>query len=178
MKRPLTWFYSALILILWAGCSPQAGTASATTQAERAAQYYPIQLGPIQAQLQLALSPQEQSQGLMFRDSLDRDHGMCFLFKTPEQRSFWMKNTRLPLDIGYFDASGRLLEVYALYPHDETPVRSRNPEILIAVEMNQGWYARNHISTGDRLDLTALIEALQLRGHSPEEYPFKLHAPE
>lgn len=176
MKHRIAWIYSALILVLLTGCNPQEDTRNATTTVERAAQYYPISLGSNLVQLQLALSPAEQSKGLMFRDTMDHDHGMCFLFKTADQRNFWMKNTRLPLDIGYFDSSGRLLEVYALYPHDETSVRSRSRDILIAVEMNQGWYAKNGVAAGDRLDLKALAQALQLRGYSPEDYPLEDHS--
>ena len=122
--------------------------------------YFPIPVGGIELQLQLALKPAEQQKGLMHRESLDKDHGMMFLFDRPDKRGFWMRNTRIPLDIGYFDSNGQLLEVHKLFPFDETSVNSRSHEVLIAVETNQGWYAANDIQVGDRIDMKSLVIAL------------------
>ncbi len=49
--------------------------------------------------VELAITPQEQAQGLMFRESLDSDKGMLFIFENGEESSFWMKNTLIALDI-------------------------------------------------------------------------------
>ena len=49
--------------------------------------------------VELALTPEEQSRGLMFRDHLDPDRGMLFVFPKEDVYSFWMKNTLVPLDI-------------------------------------------------------------------------------
>lgn len=128
--------------------------------------YFPISIDGHELQLQIALSANEQQKGLMSRDHLASDHGMLFLFERPGQRSFWMRNTRIPLDIGYFDASGQLMEVYPLFPFDETPVTSRNNNILIAVETNYKWFDRKGIKTGAVLDLSALTYALKCRNYS------------
>ena len=116
--------------------------------------YFPISVGGSELQLQLAL---------MYRESLENDHGMLFLFDRPDKRGFWMRNTRIPLDIGYFDSSGQLLEIHKLFPYDETAVNSRSREVLIAVETNRGWYAANGIQVGDRIDMSSL--AFALKGH-------------
>jgi uncharacterized membrane protein (UPF0127 family) len=123
--------------------------------------YFPISIGGIEIQLQLALKPAEQQKGLMYRDSLDKDHGMLFLFERPGMRGFWMRNTCIPLDIGYFDSSGRLLEIHKLIPFDETAVKSRSREVLIAVETNRGWYAANNIQVGDRIEMSSLVIAVE-----------------
>ena len=123
--------------------------------------YFPISIGGCELQLQLALKPAEQQKGLMYRESLDNDHGMLFLFDRPDKRVFWMRNTSIPLDIGYFDSSGQLLEVHKLFPYDETVVNSRSREVLIAVETNRGWYAANGIQVGDRIDMSSLAFALE-----------------
>ena len=128
--------------------------------------YFPISIGGIQLQLQLALKPAEQQKGLMHRESLDKDHGMLFLFDSPDRRGFWMRNTCIPLDIGYFDSPGQLLEVHKLFPFDETAVNSRSREVLIAVETNRGWYAANGIQVGERIDMNSLdiaVESLKQR---------------
>lgn len=128
--------------------------------------YFPISIGGSELQLQIALKSAEQQKGLMHRKSLDKDHGMLFLFDRPDKRGFWMRNTRIPLDIGYFDASGQLLEVHKLFPYDETSVNSRSREVLIAIETNRGWYAANGIQVGDRIDMISLNLALEGLKHT------------
>ena len=61
--------------------------------------------------VELAQDSGEQSLGLMFREQLPDDRGMLFLFPQEGYRSFWMRNTRIPLDIFYFDAEFRLVSV-------------------------------------------------------------------
>ena len=128
--------------------------------------YFPISIGGQELQLQLALNSAEQQKGLMYRDSLAKDHGMLFLFEQPDKRGFWMRNTRIPLDIGYFDANGQLLEVYKLFPYDETTVPSKSRQVLIAVETNRGWYAANGVQPGAHIDMDALQTALKRRNNS------------
>jgi uncharacterized membrane protein (UPF0127 family) len=162
--------YSSLLLfallLLLSACAPG-------QQAPRPAgpnNYFPLSIGGTTVQLQLALTDSERAQGLMHRDSLPADHGMLFLFNQPGPRSFWMRNTRIPLDLAYFDADGRLLEVHALYPYDENGVSSRSDQVLIAVEMNRGWFARNQIQPAAHIDLATLAQAVQQRGKSPASY--------
>lgn len=156
---------------IFAGCSPdQAASSGETASADT---YFPIRIGDSTLDLQLALTDTEHQKGLMFRKELPEDHGMLFLFERPKKQGFWMKNTSLPLDIGYFDAGGRLVEVHKLFPHDESPVASRSPQILIAIETNRGWYTQNEISPGARLDMEALKAAILQRGFSPLAYALK-----
>jgi uncharacterized membrane protein (UPF0127 family) len=150
-----------MTLLCW-GCQPEQDVQQEPATAQT---YFPIAIGDQALQLQLALNSAEQQKGLMHRDSLHEDHGMLFLFKQPEPRGFWMKNTNIPLDIGYFDASGRLLEIHQMFPHDETPVYSSSQEVLIAVETNQGWYAAHGITPGAQLDMQALQQGLKRRHH-------------
>ena len=113
--------------------------------------------------VQIAITPEELSQGLMFRNNLDKNHGMLFTFDYPKKMSFWMKNVPIPLDIGYFDFNGRLIEIQSLYPYDEKPVFSKSHNIQYALEMNEGWYHRNKIKTGSYIDLEKALKCIQLR---------------
>jgi uncharacterized membrane protein (UPF0127 family) len=128
--------------------------------------YFPIAIDGKTLYLQLALTPSEQQKGLMYRDSMEVDHGMLFIFERPERRAFWMRNTSIPLDLGYFDASGRLLEVRKLYPFNENTVPSASNKVLIAVETNRGWFEANEIPPGAQIDMKAVQEAVAHRGHS------------
>jgi uncharacterized membrane protein (UPF0127 family) len=97
---------------------------------------------------EVADTPQTSANGLMFRDSLPDDHGMLFILEKPETASFWMRNTKIPLSIAYVDSAGKILEIRSLKPLDETPVPSASSEVAFALEVNDGWFTRNGISTG------------------------------
>ncbi len=149
-----------LVLLLASGLSGCNKQAESVKPPET---YFPLDLGGHTIQVQLALTPSEQSQGLMHRDNLAPDHGMLFVFRSPGQRSFWMHNTLIPLDIGYFTADGMLREVYPMQPRDRTSVQSIRNDILYALEMNQGWFAENKIRPGARLNLDQLETAIRKR---------------
>ncbi|MEM7790470.1 MAG: DUF192 domain-containing protein [Verrucomicrobiota bacterium] len=151
------------------GCEQQ-GSKQLTTTTD-ASTVFPVQVGGKMTQLELALNDAERAKGLMFRESLKADHGMLFIFKDAQKQSFWMRNTPLPLDLGYFDASGRLIEIRKLYPHDETAIESRSSKILMALEMEQGWFEANDVSPGDKIDLNAIKKGIIARGFSPEHFP-------
>ena len=169
MKSLCRLLYTLPLLLLLSACMPEQPTAAP----EPSETYYPISINDTPLQLRLALIQSEQNTGLMHRDSMPKDHGMLFLFNQPEPRSFWMRNTRIPLDIGYFDARGQLLEIHALYPYDENAVPSRSQQVLIAVETNRGWFARNNMTPGARIDIEALTRAIKRRGKSPNNYPLQ-----
>jgi hypothetical protein len=84
--------------------------------------------------------------------------------------SFWMHNTPLPLDIGFFSSEGELKEIYPMLPFDEATIRSRDERLQFALEMNQGWFHDNGVRPGARLDLAALREALKARGATPGDF--------
>lgn len=128
---------------------------------------FAIRVGDRTVQMQLAVEAGEMQRGLMFRTSMGAEEGMLFVYATPQQMSFWMRNTQIPLDIGFFDASGELKEIYPLYPLDERSVTSRGRTMLYALEMNQGWFKAAGIKPGAKLDLAALREGLKARGVTP-----------
>ena len=79
--------------------------------------------------LEIARSPEEQAQGLMFRESLPEKTGMLFLFGDKGVHRFWMKNTMIPLDMVWMDADGRVLFVSADTPPCKAdPCPSYGPE--------------------------------------------------
>ncbi len=115
--------------------------------------WHRIEFGGQKIEIQLAKTIEQQSKGLMHRKHLAPNQGMLFIFPTQDKRSFWMYNTLIPLDIGYFSADGTLLEIYPMYPHNRTGVPSRSNKIKYALEMNQGWFAKHKVRPGTKLDV-------------------------
>ena len=162
-------FFTLISLLILIGCARKEESPQSVSDNET---YFSIPIDNTPLKLQLALTQSEQAKGLMYRDSLPKDHGMLFLFKNPGPRAFWMRNTRISLDLAYFDANGLLLEVHPLYPYDENAVHSNSRHVLIVVETNRGWFLRNNIRPGAGIDLKALKQAISARGYSPTDYSF------
>lgn len=88
--------------------------------------------------------------GLMFRKSMGTDEGMWFEFDKEEIRSFWMRNTKLPLSIAFVDSKGVITNVADMIPHDPSQVWSKRPA-RYALEMNRGWFQKKGIRAGDEI---------------------------
>ncbi len=117
-----------------------------------------VDFGHARVAVELAIDRDTQTKGLMFRQSMPEDRGMLFVFNRPKQMSFWMRNTYIPLDIGYFTADGVLREIYPLYPHDETSAKSKRYDLLYALEVNQGWFQRHGVKIGDSFDPASVLK--------------------
>lgn len=105
--------------------------------------------------VEIAASPSNRAQGLMYRKTLQPDHGMLFIFERPQQLSFWMRNTYVALSIAYIDTHGTIREIYDLEPLDESPKTSLCKELLYAIESPRGWWQAHQCAVG------TTIEALQ-----------------
>ena len=165
--------YSLLLLAL--ALTVIAACDNATKPSESAKpvdERFPVKIGNRVVRVKVALSPAEVQRGLMFVRSMGADEGMIFVFRQPQQLGFWMRNTELPLDIGYFDPDGTLREIYPLHPHDEKAVPSLARR-QIALEMNRGWFESSCVKSGAKLDMKALQDAMRARGFNPDSYGLK-----
>ena len=116
-----------------------------------------VTVGPATFQVEIAQTATDRQQGLMFRRELPPDQGMLFV-QPPGPALFWMKNTTIPLDLLYFDAEGRLLQIVAAAPPCTTPdcpiYSSAAATVRYILEINAGEAARRGIQLGDRLQLS------------------------
>ena len=131
---------------------------------------YVFHVGDKPIHAELAILPKESETGLMFRDELKSGTGMLFVFKVATPRKFWMKNTRIPLDIGYFDENGILKEIYAAKPFDKTGVPSKSKNIQFVLELNKNDYRAQGIQIGDRINLDDVKRAITARNLNPKDY--------
>jgi uncharacterized membrane protein (UPF0127 family) len=98
-----------------------------------------------------------RARGLMFRDSMAADHGMLFVFENMQPRVFWMKNTRMPLDILYFDDNYKLVSAQERVPPCRSDPCAQYPSTGPAqyvLELNSGVAASLGVKPGDALTVT------------------------
>mgnify|MGYP000389160991 CR=1 FL=1 len=101
--------------------------------------------------VEMAVSPQEQARGLMFRTELADDSGMLFPYAAPQTLSFWMKNTYIPLDIIFIREDGNIENIAAnTVPYSLDPVKSEGPAIAV-LEIRGGLAAELGIKAGDKV---------------------------
>lgn len=105
----------------------------------------PKPLAPLdQLRLEWADVYQEREKGLMRRSHLPENSGMMFVFEEPKTYCFWMKNTLIPLSVGFIDAQGRLVQIAHMQPKSLQHHCAKQP-VLYALEVNQGWFERNDV---------------------------------
>jgi uncharacterized protein len=101
--------------------------------------------------IEIARTPAEMERGLMYRERLDADRGMLFLYEDDREVAFWMKNTLIPLDLIFADASGRIVAIAErAVPLSTALIPSPGP-VRAVLEVNGGTARRLHIQVGDRL---------------------------
>jgi len=110
--------------------------------------------GTVTLSIEIADEPNERSRGLMFREALDDDAGMLFIYPVPRIASFWMKNTLIPLDMIFIDEGGEVTSIAReTVPHSLKPVRSTAP-VKYILEIDGGDADRLGIGVGDAMTWT------------------------
>ena len=133
--------FSILMIVVCASCS--AGGPS-------------VEIGGKRYSVEVADTDQKQMLGLMYRDEMAADHGMLFVFPKEAPRSFWMKNTRIALDIMYFDKNLNMVSASM----DTKPCRvSRCPTYpsiaaaMYVLELNAGVAHELGVGPGSRMTI-------------------------
>ena len=102
--------------------------------------------------VEVARTPEQQAQGLMYRNALDPDRGMIFPFDTVRQASFWMKNTLIPLDLIFIRADGKIANIEAnAVPLSLQPIYS-DGDVAAVLEIAGGRAAELGVAPGDKVD--------------------------
>ncbi len=101
--------------------------------------------------IEIADDPPSRQQGLMYRSSMPDTRGMLFVFKNESKQSFWMKNTKMSLDILYVSADREIVDIYKhTMPYSTSPIPSGKPAMYV-VELAAGFCDRHGIKKGDRI---------------------------
>lgn len=98
--------------------------------------------------IEISEKPNELTQGLMYRSHLGTNEGMLFIFNNEEKQSFWMKNTRISLDIIFVNSNMKIVQIARhTVPYSEEPVPSIYPARYV-IEVNAGYTIRYGIKEG------------------------------
>lgn len=101
---------------------------------------------------EVAATPDERSEGLMYREEVPDGTGMIFVFQDNQVRSFWMANTYVDLDIAYMDPSYNIVDIVAMEALVTDSYPSRAPA-MFGLEVRQGWFAEKGITIGTKADI-------------------------
>ena len=151
---------AALVILTAAACAARADTddppaVPATSTASGLPQA--ITAGGTIISLELALTPEEIGQGLMYRPHLAENSGMLFVFRQERVPSFWMKDTMIPLDLVFLDGQGVILEISEnAQPCAVEPCPQYIPAhaAWAVLEVNAGFAARHGLAAGDTLEFS------------------------
>ena len=110
-----------------------------------------LNIGGHEIKAEVASDYKSIKNGLMYRDKLGAESGMLFIFPKAKKRSFWMKNTKIPLSIAYLDENGDILNIEDMTPQSTEGISSKG-NAKYALEVNQGWFDSKGISPGDRVE--------------------------
>ena len=112
--------------------------------------------GDAEVTVELARTREQQARGLMYRTELAEGSGMLFVFDDETERSFWMSNTPISLDILYIRSDATVVSIAAnTTPYSEKKIPSRGPARYV-LEVPAGWSERHGVKPGDRLTLPDL----------------------
>ncbi len=112
----------------------------------------------ITIQAEIADTPLKRATGLMYRDHLDKNRGMLFLFGQPQAWGFWMKNTKIPLDLLWLDGKKRVVHIernvsICTKTDDSCPLYKPNSEdAMYVLEIAGGTVEDYKIKKGSKLE--------------------------
>ena len=107
-----------------------------------------VNIEKLLSNIEIADNYSKRKKGLMYRDNIDKDFGMLFIWDKEEIQCMWMKNTSIPLSIAFIKEEGVISDIYNLYPFSTLSVCSTD-KVKYAREVNRDWFKRNEINRGD-----------------------------
>lgn len=111
-----------------------------------------IQIKGASISVELANTDTKRARGLMFRNRLEKDEGMLFIFDDERRHSFWMKNTYIPLDIIWLNSKKEVVHIEHSAPpckENPCPTYSTDQPALYVLELNGGWSIEHNLNIGD-----------------------------
>lgn len=136
-----------LFIFLFAGCNFFANDNKLVFQTDNGTHTYKVEI---------ADEKSERTKGLMYRESLDEDKGMIFVYEEEVKPAFWMKNTLIPLDMVFMDKDSKVVDYFVNVPPceaDPCPHYIPNNNAQYVVELNAGQVGKMGLQRGDVAEL-------------------------
>lgn len=165
MYAPFKWVFQLGLCLYVAGCQPRSSSAPAAATTTVVGDNGPIfkKEGELyfigkakndtikQIDIELADTDEKRERGLMDRKSMLDTQGMLFVFATPAEQSFWMKNTYISLDIIFINENKEIVSVqkYATPMSEESLPSYKKAQY--ALEVNGGFCDKYHVNYGDKI---------------------------
>ena len=113
----------------------------------------------VEIKLEIATTSQEKIRGLCCRNSLAKNSGMLFVYKTPGDHRFWMKDTLIPLDMYWIDKNNKIVHIeHSVQPSSYPKTFGTKHPSLYTLETNAGFAKIHNIQIGD----TVVFKKLKL----------------
>lgn len=138
MKKLLATSSAALFLLVAGAAAAQQGATFGWAK---------LSAGMHLIKAEVAASDAQRQQGLMFREKMEGNNGMVFMFDQPNTQCMWMKNTLLPLSVAFIDEQGKIVNIEDMQPQTLESHCSKKP-VKYALEMNLGWFKQKNIKPG------------------------------
>ena len=103
--------------------------------------------------VEIAANEQDRAHGYMERKNIPDGTGMIFIFEKDQILSFWMKNTPHPLSIAYISSEGTIKDLFDMTPYSLSNITSTS-SVRYALEVPQGWFDKNNIKKGDKINIS------------------------
>ena len=140
------------LFLTFTGCSNHSPISNKNT--------YEVKINDKTSYAEVAFTQKARTIGLMFRDALDKDHGMLFIYPQEQSLSFWMKNTKIPLSIAFINSKEVIIQIESMAPYSLMSHTSKE-KVKYALEMEQGWFEKNRIKVGSKVGLSPEIRNLK-----------------
>jgi uncharacterized protein len=107
-----------------------------------------VAIGDASVKAELAETEGQRQRGLMYRQKLGTNRGMLFAYEDEQIRSFWMKNTYVPLSVAFIDDDGSIVHITDMQPRSMDS-HSSIRRCRYVLEVNQGWFDEHGVEVGD-----------------------------
>lgn len=101
---------------------------------------------------EVAATPAAHQEGLMHREEVPEGTGMLFVFDSETTRSFWMRNTLVPLDVAFLNQGMQIVDIQQMEPETDDYHTSSAPA-MFALEVPQGWFEAHGIEPGAQAEI-------------------------
>ena len=154
IENYLALLLAALLSVSCGKSSPPAPAAATSIddllpkQAQPKLRTMKIYLGAEMLDAELALTPQEEMTGMMYRTNIQDTDAMLFVLPQPQRANFWMKNCPESISAAYITSDGVIQEIHHLEQNDTNSVVAARDDIRFVLETQDGWFTHHHIATG------------------------------